>query len=450
MTAEASRGGDPAPAPSPSSNASSSPASKSGASFADLAELPGAEVFPTVSGTASPPTIAAGQSLEPTRPMPKAPTPSLPPTDAQLGQASGTTDDAVVRAACSTCGAYHSSLDGPAFHESFGCADGNCVPGRQPCNLPCHNCDNFMTAFIDNLYMSICCPDPCYQPKWVPAANASLFADYARPRTVTRLRYDNLINMVRPDRNQFFFQTVHPGGNFKINGVTYRTDPSLNFQQLYLYQEAAGERGSFFVEIPYRQVDPLFSPTQAGFGDINFGIKSLMFDTEMLQTSFQFRTYTPSGNAMQALGTGHFSLDPSILLSLKLGPETYFQSQIGQWIPLGGTSPIAGGVLYWFNSVNHVLLHCTPDSPLIGTLEMTGWSFENGGWTKPVVTNAPAMHGTPANVVTSGGGVSYFNIGPGLRLSICNRIDIGSAITWATTGPQWGSPWFRFEVRFLF
>ena len=34
-------------------------------------------------------------------------------------------------------------------------------------------------------------------------------------------------------------------------------------------------------------------------------------------------------------------------------------------------------------SLNQVLWHVTPDSPLIATLEMDGWSFENGGYTRP-------------------------------------------------------------------
>ena len=47
--------------------------------------------------------------------------------------------------------------------------------------------------------------------------------------------------------------------------------------------------------------------------------------------------------------------------------------------------------------------------------------------------------------------MSYFNIGPGLRQSICNRLDFGGAITWATNAAaHWAQPWFRFEVRFLF
>ena len=36
-------------------------------------------------------------------------------------------------------------------------------------------------------------------------------------------------------------------------------------------------------------------------------------------------------------------------------------------------------------SLNQVLWYTTPDSPLIATLEMDGWSFENGGYTRRVI-----------------------------------------------------------------
>jgi hypothetical protein len=378
-----------------------------------------------------------------------------------------TEDGQVDKAACTTCGTRHGTSDGHVF---TGCANGNCIPGRGPCYPPANECNTIVGAFMQNLYQAICCPDPCYEPRWDPVANASLFADYARPRTVTRIRVDSGINMTFPNRNEFFLKQI-PGfpKNFTTRAgrsVRFQVDPSLNWTQLYLYQEAAGDKGSFFVEYPYRQINPLYSPTQAGFGDVNFGTKSMMFDTELLQVAFQFRTYMPSGNAMNGLGTGHISLDPSILASLKLGPETFYQAQVGQWVPLGGSTNISGGLLYWLMSLNQVLLWTTPDSPLIGTLEMDGWSFQDGGYSFPAFITQKQVgtgpHGFPkyapanpgrgghhAGTVASGGG-TYFNIGPGLRWSICNKVDLGGALTWAATDGQWASPWFRFEVRFLF
>ncbi len=375
------------------------------------------------------------------------------------GQLERTEDRQVERTQCATCGGFHSSLDGPALHGCLTCGGQNCVPGQKPCYPLANECNTVIGGFFTNLYQEICCPDPCYQPKWDPAAYASFFADYARPRTVTRIRYDNLEDMTRPDRNQFWIYQVNPKGRSVVN-------PRARLQQVSLYQEAAGERGSFFVEYPYRQINSNWEPTQAGFGDVNFGIKSLLFDCEMLQVTFQMRTYMPSGNFTSNLGTGQFVVDPSILTSLKLSPTTYFQGQFGNWVPVGGPGTaklmiparypdgkatvindgnLAGGIFYWLMSLNQVLWYCTPDSPLIATLEMDGWSFENGGYTT-VVRQPGNQHYSRAD----GGGVSYFNIGPGLRQSICNRLDFGGAITWATDTAHWAQPWFRFEVRFLF
>ena len=354
-------------------------------------------------------------------------------------------DGQVEQSTCATCGGFHGHLDGHVFTSQAGCASGNCIPGRQPCNPPLNECDTVVGSFMTNLYQCICCPDPCYEPKWEPAAYASLFADYARPRTVTRLRYDNLEDMTQPNRNQFWINNVTPSRlpRKPISNLFAR------LQQVYLYQEAAGPHGSLFVEVPYRQINQSWAPTQAGFGDINFGIKSLLFDCEMLQIAFQLRTFMPSGNFKDNLGNGQFALDPSILTSLKLGPTTYFQGQFGNWVPLGGPGVqrgIAGGVFYWFMSLNQVLCYTTPDSPLIATLEMDGWSFQDGGFIPTISPSGKIQHPIPHD-----SGISFFNIGPGLRQSICNRVDFGGAITWATnSADHWAQPWFRFEVRFLF
>src|SRR5262249_32365319 len=190
--------------------------------------------------------------------------------------------------------------------------------------------------------------------------------------------------------------------------------------------------GSFFVEIPYRQVNQSWAPSQSGFGDINFGVKSLLFDCEMLQVSFQLRTYMPSGNFVNNLGNGQFALDPSILTSLKLTPTTYFQGQFGNWIPLGGPSSVnltnaggnkmAGGIFYWFMSLNQVLWYATPDSPLIATLEMDGWSFENGGF-----TNLVGPGGENTLLLHKSGGVTYLHNRAGPPPSGRNRPALGRA-----------------------
>src|SRR5438874_2183956 len=61
--------------------------------------------------------------------------------------------------------------------------------------------ERFFCAF----HNALCCPDPCYEPRWVPTANAALFVDFARPATLTRLRWDSGVNLIQPDRSEFFW-----------------------------------------------------------------------------------------------------------------------------------------------------------------------------------------------------------------------------------------------------
>ncbi len=285
-TTPATAAADSAPGSTPVATGEAKSSSSSGAIAEQARSQPPAE--PTVdasSHTASNASAASGavdgQALKIAARAP----------EANVTAPGAAQDEQVERTDCPTCGGYHSSSSGGVFHASIGCADGSCIPGRQPCSPSDKDSDTVVGAFLANLYRELCCPDPCYQPKWEPAANASFFADYARPRTVTRFRYDNLENMVRPDRNQFWIQQVTPS---RKNGFPI-TNPQLRLQEVYLYQEAAGERGSLFVEIPYRQINPNYMQSQAGFSDINFGTKAMFYDTELLQMTFQFRTYTPVG-----------------------------------------------------------------------------------------------------------------------------------------------------------
>ena len=85
------------------------------------------------------------------------------------------------------------------------------------------------------------------------------------------------------------------------------------------------------------------SPSQgAGFGDLGIGTKTLLLDSELITSSFQMMTYIPVGNAGNGSGTGHVTLDPSLLGSVKLFTETYLQTQLGLYIPIGGSVAVFG------------------------------------------------------------------------------------------------------------
>src|SRR5262245_16656126 len=69
-----------------------------------------------------------------------------------------------------------------------GCGEAGCHAGYPPCDA-CEG-QSRLTRLLCAFHNAICCPDPCYEPGWVAAANAALFTPAVRPATYTRLRWD--------------------------------------------------------------------------------------------------------------------------------------------------------------------------------------------------------------------------------------------------------------------
>src|SRR5262249_35619503 len=150
-----------------------------------------------------------------------------------------------------------------------GCAE-HCVPGRLHCCSPCCS-DTCCGKILCGLYECICCPDPCYEPHYVAAANAAFFVDDARPVTQTMLRYDGMYNVQHPDRNEFFIPRSGASNNF--NFVTDALGRSLtipcaksgfgkgpnyvartaDIEDLTLHVEGAIDKMGVFIDTPYRE-----------------------------------------------------------------------------------------------------------------------------------------------------------------------------------------------------
>jgi hypothetical protein len=147
----------------------------------------------------------------------------------------------------------------------------------------------------------------------------------------------------------------------------------------------------------------------------------------------------PTGNFTKGIGTGHVSLEPSLLGSLKLTPDTYLQAQVAEWIPLGGDTNYQGAILHYHLSANQVLWRLLPDVPLIGTLEFNGYSFQNGQFTDPVL-----------GAFQQSSGDTYLSLGPGLRMVVCNKIDFGLGTAFAVGDHHGPGQWYRAEFRWRF
>jgi hypothetical protein len=389
----------------------------------------------------------------PTAPPPPAPVPAV---GAGLFATGVATDGAVVPASCASCSSGVLGLPAPEASSECsscggcsGCGTNGCVPGRAPCDCCCDAVDG-PGRFLCGIYQCICCPDPCYEPHWNALADASFFQTGGpRPITQTRLRFEDAFHMPFPDKSEFFW--ARADGNAAAKGpkqvVPAIVDSNkINDRELHMYTEAATGSFGAWVDMAYRNVSADQYQGASGFSDLTIGTKSLLLDCELLQFAFEFNTMVPTGNFLKGLGTGHVSLEPGVLLALKLAPETYLQSELAYRFPLGGDQAFEGPVFHYHLSLNQRLWHCGNGVQLIGTAELNGWEFCGGQFTGPGNTTAAnvdlAVSGSPA--------ADVLNMGPGLRLVLCDKVDFGVAGYFNVTSGSIANEFFQFDFRWRF
>ncbi len=360
-------------------------------------------------------------------------------------------DSEVVPASCSSCSSLPPTQMAPGVYGygkyyapscgatgcggcgTEGCGENGCVPGRQACETCEGSCR--ATKLFCAFHNALCCPDPCYEPRFSCGANAALFVDYARPVTQTRFRWDSGRNLVQPDRSEYFWAATGKKGP-KL------PESRVNYNELTLYQEVGIDRFSFYIVQPYRNMNGAVNGGSGGFGDLTLGTKTMILDSEVLQTTFQFQTNIPTGNPGNGTGVGHVSLTPSLLTAIKLYPDTYFQSQLGYWIPISPTtvngSAFAGGVFQFNQSINHVLCRPLNDTSLVVSIESMGYTFTSGKYT--------GLNGA----ILSANDQTYFSVGPGFRLCMCDKGDIGFGMQFAVTNPHFADQLYRTEFRWRF
>ncbi len=346
----------------------------------------------------------------------------------------------LISTGCSSCDPSSTWLGGslPPVGLSGDCiaCSGGCVPGQTPCSV-C-TAHTRVGRFACEIYRALCCPDPCYEPQWTPIADAAFFVEAVRPVTQQRLRWDAGLGMVYPDRAEYFWARADGHATGPSPDAPWLAVPSLDYHDLSMYTETSSGKFSFFINQSYRSVYPDAAGHGAGFAPMDLGTKTLLFDCELLQIAFQFRTFMPIGNTRKGLGNGHVSLEPSLIMGLSLSPDMYLQGQIAQWIPLGGDSDYAGAILHYHVSVNWVYWRLLPDVPVMGTLEANGYSFQDGAYTDPWLGERPAS------------GETYVSAGPGIRMAVCDKIDFGIGTAFSLTADHFAEQLIRSEFRFRY
>lgn len=346
----------------------------------------------------------------------------------------------VVQAACATCGSSNLP-NGPSADLILngGCAtcgggNGECVPGRFDKGdeaMPSHA----LGRFLYGIYNCVCVPDPCYEPKWSPLQDSAFFTPTARPVTQTRFRGGVLHGLGTPDRAEYFWARG-VGSTRGPMGPNGQRVTRVGNDSFAMYTEGATGKFSAYTELTYHRVRPDEGDGVSGFGDLIVGTKTLLLDCELLQITFQMESTIPTGRTDRGLGTGHLSLEPSLLFGLKLSQCSYLQAQVAEWIPIAGDPDYAGAAIRYSVSYNHVLCRPLASCPIIGTLEAKGITFQDGAYTDPVT-----------GATTRGSGISYVSIGPGLRQFICDRADLGVGSAFGIGDPAGPRQEYRIVLR---
>lgn len=390
------------------------------------AVIPGVPIPANTSVAADPPAVLPPL---PAASLANAPSLSVPAGPISMGGQS-ITFDALAKM-------VDGQLDGG---PAAGCAScGDCGPGR-PCTPGSHKCepfpdDNPLLCALGMIYNTVCCPDPCYQPHWEPIADSAFFVDPARPISNTRLVWDAVNHFAYPDRAEFFW-AAQPRGPAATDGL--KAVPYINYNQLTLVTEIATGNASVAIAMPYRSWDAEpFAHSAAGFSDMSITAKTLLVDSELFLCSMQMRTYIPIGDVTKGLGDGHVSLEPGVIFGLRLTPTTFAQAEVQEWIPIGGDPNSQGAFLQWGLSINQLLWQPVKDVQFIGTLELTGNSYQAGQFTDPVL--GPQKLSGENNVM----------LGNGYRLFFCN-FDVGIAGNYAITGKYVAREAMQFDLRFRY
>lgn len=290
------------------------------------------------------------------------------------------------------------------------------------------------------------------------------YLDPAAPVTTFRLRYDDAINNKFPDRGEYFYakcgcfrDPVLAGGLLdpKARGPQ-GLNASVSYQDVRPYMEYAfSPKFSVFTELPFRFVDfnslptPVVSQqglgTEGGLSDMNVGFKYAFIAETDRYVTWQVRTYIPTGNSELGLGTGHVSIENSLLYYRRLSDRWLLQGQLTEFAPVDVTG-FASNVLQYGGGLGYILTQ-QPNYTIVPTVEAVGWTFLGGHKFNDVEGG-----------YQSASGDTIINIKPGVRVGfgsspgpmMMQRQSVYAGFGIPITDDQFYTNLFRVEYRMLF
>jgi hypothetical protein len=262
------------------------------------------------------------------------------------------------------------------------------------------------------------------------------FIDSAVPRSVIGFRFDDFMHNRQPMRALY----IHPaGGPFTRNGFR-QVETKVTYQEFTSFAEYSVTPWlSGFIEAPYRWLNPDINDNQSGASDMRYGLKLCTWSSDNFIATILLRIYQPTASS-EALGTGHWSLEPGMLLACRLTPLIHLEGELRYWIPItrddfaGQVGRYGLGISYgqrrssglWFTPV----------------LEGIGWTVTSG--------KTAIAYSADNYVIQEAHGQTVANGYLGLRWGWGASLDFYAGYGRSFTGDYWARDTARFEIRYSY
>ena len=259
-----------------------------------------------------------------------------------------------------------------------------------------------------------------------------------------RFRYDARWHNPTPDRAEFITgRNKQFFDGFEISGRGFEV-PESNidmFEGITYVEWAFTPRISAFMEMPVRYIRPNENPTAFGGGDFNIGFKFAYFALPDQVQTFQLRLIFPTGSDGHGLGTGHTVIEPSLLLWQKLSENFTLESELRNWIPVGGLN-YSGYTLRYALGLSYDLYQGETFSVKPVT-ELIGWSTLRG-------LQSDFIDTLPTSQVTSSAQSTVIESAWGLRGTVWGNCDWYTGYSFALTSTTWFEHNLRAELRWRY
>lgn len=242
-----------------------------------------------------------------------------------------------------------------------------------------------------------------------------------------RVRFDSGYGLSPADRAEFFYAAT-PG--VRAGEVDY--------QEFSSYLELARtDLLSGFIEAPMKFINPDLLQNTSGVGDINLGFKAVLLSDYRSCTTFQFRTYLPTGDYSRRLGTGNVNVEPALLNYFKMDDRWTLESEFRTWVPVTSTT-FPGTILRYGTGISYNSKSgCSCQPSFSPVLEIVGWTVLDG------------LETTESGTVSSAVGDTIVNAKLGVRANFKGD-QLYAGFGQALTTKHWYEEIFRIEYRFQF